>query len=65
MFVEKSELRLWRGLHLWKNRFTFVGVLRWWAGLRLTALQGTFEFLASRLLSSRVKERALEGGSTE
>ncbi len=26
-------------LHLWKNRFTFVGVLRWWAGLRLTALQ--------------------------
>ncbi len=23
-----------------KNRFTFVGVLRWWAGLRLTALQG-------------------------
>ncbi len=29
-FVEKSELRLWRGLHLWKNRFTFVGVLVGW-----------------------------------
>ncbi len=38
-FVEKSELRLWRGLHLWKNRFTFVGVLRCWVGLRLKALQ--------------------------
>ena len=24
-FVEKPELRLWRGLHLWKNRFKLVG----------------------------------------
>ncbi len=37
-FVQKSDLVLWRGLYLWKNRFTFVGILRWWAGLRLTAL---------------------------
>ncbi len=26
-----------------KNRLTFVGVLRWWAGLRLTALQGAMK----------------------
>ena len=30
-FVEKSGLRLWEVLHLWKNWFTRVGVLRWWA----------------------------------
>ncbi len=65
--MEKCELRLWRGLHLWKNRFTFVGVLRWWAGLRLTALQAHIANLKSNLKSdffirhiTRYKDKLLD-----